>query len=220
MATPEALVKKREQNRMQLLEQTFGRLTILRYVGVTPSKKHYWEAACSCGKIVLVSGADLHAGDTNSCGCIKSELLAKRNKQSTDPWMREHRSTYNSYISARRRALEPTDKDFHRYGAVGIGFCPEWAKSFRLFVAHVGKRPLGTTLDRIDTSKGYVPGNVRWATPVEQAVNRKSTVWVEWNQLQLPLSEVARQLGVSDSAVRLQLKKKGTLDGYNPRRRS
>ena len=200
------------------MRKKFGRLQPTAYLGVSPKNIPVWACACSCGRSVVVSSKELLNGDTKSCGCLHKEMLRLRNKEAADPWLREHKYTYSSYISARRRALEPADKDYGRYGAVGVDFHAPWAKDFRLFVAQVGKRPLGCTLDRIDSTRGYVPGNVRWATPREQAANRRSTVWVELHGCRMPLIEAARRLGVTDGAVRQRLKNKGTLNGYYPRR--
>lgn len=215
-----AEVKTRESLRQSLIGCVFGRLCVTQYVGVTPRGKHYWSAVCECGKTVLVAKNELSNGDTSSCGCLHKEKLIKRNKQSTNPWRQEHQREYNSYISARRRCLEPTDKDYHRYGAVGITFHAPWAESFRLFVEHIGPRPHDTTLDRIDTARGYEPGNVRWASPREQAKNRRSTVWVMLKGARVSMVEAARALGVTGEAVKAHLKKGGTLDGYDPRGKS
>lgn len=217
MSTPE--VKPKKTNRSaDLYGQIFGQLTVEEYLGRTPRNHAVWRALCTCGDRVVVKAVDVLSGDTNSCGCLKKAKLIDRNKQSTDPWRRAHQREYSSYISARRRCLDPTDKDYYRYGAKGISFYEPWAKSFRKFCEDVGDRPEGTTLDRIDTTKGYEPGNVRWATPLVQAENRRSTLWVAWNGRRLSATEVARQLGVTNGAIYAQLKKKGTLDGYNPRR--
>ena len=213
MASP-----KKTRRSADLYGQVFGRLVIEDYLGVTPRNQAVWRALCECGKRVVVKAADVLSGSTTSCSCLQKTLLTTRNKQSTDPWRRAHQREYSSYISARRRCLDPTDKDYYRYGAVGITFNSAWAKSFRKFCADVGDRPEGTTLDRIDTTKGYEPGNVRWATPVKQAENRRSTVWVELHGKRMSATAAARQLGVTNGAVYAQLRKRGSLDGYNPRR--
>lgn len=62
-----------------------------------------------------------------------------------------------------------------RYAGRGIGLHEPWTDSAR-FIADVedaiGPRPSGHTLDRIDNDQGYVPGNLRWATPADQQHNR------------------------------------------------
>ena len=59
------------------------------------------------------------------------------------------------------------------YGGRGIRMCDEWLNSYAAFLAYMGERPEGMTLDRIDVDGNYEPGNVRWATPLEQARNKR-----------------------------------------------
>lgn len=79
----------------------------------------------------------------------------------------------------RRRCLQPTDAAFADYGGRGIAICETWLRGdgkrsgFECFLADMGRRPSGTSLDRVDNSKGYEPGNCRWATAKEQANNRR-----------------------------------------------
>lgn len=74
------------------------------------------------------------------------------------------------------RCERESDPFFHCYGGRGISVCAQWHDP-RVFVAEVegsiGKRPPGMTLDRIDNDGNYEPGNVQWATPLQQAQHRR-----------------------------------------------
>lgn len=70
------------------------------------------------------------------------------------------------------RCDDPRNASYRRYGAKGIRVCDRWY-DFMAFVADMGMRPEGKTLDRIDGDKGYEPGNCRWATRAEQNANRR-----------------------------------------------
>jgi len=77
---------------------------------------------------------------------------------------------YQSYCSAKSRCTRENHQDWQNYGGRGIKFL---FASFKDFYAELGPRPAGTTLDRINNDGNYEPGNVRWSTFSEQAVNRR-----------------------------------------------
>jgi len=66
----------------------------------------------------------------------------------------------------------PTVNKFKHYGGRGIKVCERW-RTFQNFLADMGDRPPGTTLDRINGDGDYEPGNCRWATHEEQMENRR-----------------------------------------------
>jgi hypothetical protein len=112
-----------------------------------------------------------------SCGCLRRETTAARHGNTTHGHTagRKPSPTFNSWASMRDRCRRPAASAYWNYGGRGIKVCDRWAESFENFLADMGERPEGKTLDRIDPLGNYEPGNVRWSTPTEQARNRRKT---------------------------------------------
>lgn len=83
---------------------------------------------------------------------------------------------YRSWRAMKARCLNPNDPCWATYGGRGITICDAWCESFERFLADMGPRPGGHSLDRIDNDRGYGPDNCRWATASEQAANRRKRV--------------------------------------------
>jgi hypothetical protein len=112
-----------------------------------------------------------------------------------------------------RRCNNPNSEEYRYYGAKGILICERW-KVFENFREDMGERPEGKTIDRFpDNAGNYEPGNCRWATKREQALNRKTTVWVEHKGKRLCLKDWGKELGVHRETVRKRLDRGCDVEG-------
>lgn len=83
--------------------------------------------------------------------------------------------TYDCWSAMRARCATPTHRHYAEYGGRGITVCERWVNSFENFLADMGNKPPGLTLERRDNDKGYGPDNCKWAPQSEQNRNRSIT---------------------------------------------
>lgn len=150
----------------------FGRLLVTvrvpRQVGDGPHAR--WEAVCDCGVRKVVNASDLKHRGTVSCGCYRAEMPPPNTL--THGHARARSATYNTWDSMVQRTTNPRNPNWPYYGGRGITVCDRW-RTFASFLADMGERPAGLTLDRVDNDRGYEPGNCRWATKSEQQRNQR-----------------------------------------------
>lgn len=119
---------------------------------------------------------------------------------------------YRAWCQMIQRCHLPSNNRYRFYGARGIAVCAEWRADYMAFLAHVGRRPsLKHSIDRKDSNRNYEPGNVRWATPVEQARNRRNSCWVTIDGETLPVAVWSQRSGVPANTIRGRLK-----SGWDP----
>jgi len=152
-----------------------------------------WLCQCDCGKNVIAYGMDLQRGKVKSCGCFNAERIRKHGFSRT--------RVYNVWRQMHQRCVNPRSPSYKNYGARGIRVCKQW-KSFEAFIADMGDRPRGYTLERRDNDKGYSKGNCYWATMKAQSVNKRTNRIVEFRGKRQTLSQWAEELGVSWSNLR------------------
>lgn len=173
---------------IDLVGQRFGRLVVLHRVPHTPGSKQKprWTCKCDCGTLRIIEGGSLRRGMSTSCGCFQREDMARRRTvhgyrrlTAGAPHGSDERTpknpTYATWMGMRTRCLNPNAAGYQNYGGRGIKVCPQW-ETFDGFLADMGPRPPGLTLDRIDPDAGYTPENCRWVTPLIQVLNRRDRI--------------------------------------------
>ena len=116
---------------------------------------------------------------------------------------------YSTWRSMKQRCTNPKVACFKHYGGSGIKVCASWSSDFFAFARDVGNRPEGKTLDRIDGTKDYEPGNVRWATQAEQLRNQKRNRILIHDGKSMCVADWAKELGCSNSLIINRIDKLG-----------
>lgn len=181
----------------------YGRLTVISFSHMNRNVS-FWSARCECGVIKTYRGAMLKNGHTKSCGCLRRELTAARMRIQSKTHGLTYSPEWRSWRSMKNRCLTPTHKSYDRYKNISI--CDRWIDSFENFLADMGPKPRGTSLDRIDTYGGYSPENCRWATPQQQARNTSRNRIIEHNGQSLTLKEWAEKIGVARDTIARRLR--------------
>lgn len=157
--------------RLNLIGQTFGKLTVLSEAEKATDGRIQWHCLCECGQNAIVSTASLRSGHTKSCGCYKYECAWKHGKANKGDRL------YNIWCKMNARCTNPNWSRYKDWGGRGISVCSEWQHDFNAFqswaLSHGYTKEL--TLDRINNDGNYEPSNCRWTTIQVQNWNKRNT---------------------------------------------
>jgi hypothetical protein len=184
----------RKQRQKIKVGDEFDRLVILAFADRSPSGKLRWLCRCTCGAEVIVIGNCLQSRNTRSCGCLAKE------KRTTHGLLRRGEKRppeYGAWADMIQRCQNENLKSYADYGARGIRVCDRWRTSFVDFLADVGPKPSKKhSLDRINNDGHYEPGNVRWATRIEQESNKRNNHLIIYNGRTQTITQWGREFGI------------------------
>lgn len=184
-----------------LIGERFGRLEVRKvWRNKTDDKQGrrlFCRCVCDCGNTLDVEAYSLTSGRSKSCGCLK--------KASRNPLVNSKKCVveYNAWRHMLSRCYNDKDDSYPNYGGRGITVCDRWRESFENFYEDMGPRPsVDHQIDRINNEGVYEPKNLRWATPKQQANNRRNSKVFSWHGETHTLEEWAGILNINPATFR------------------
>ena len=230
-----------------VIGERYGRLVIIafdhdeetkekcstRASGFKTRTLHYVRCKCDCGNEIVINYKQLKKSrqPTESCGCLKREMLVKRNTTHgllNDPLAK--RLYINVYQGMIKRCYDPTDSHYELYGGRGIKICDEWytpgvvgnpgfvnfykwaiANGYKADLSEKGRNRI--SIDRIDPNKDYEPSNCRWADDFTQANNRRNVGYImDIDGVRIHTGDFSRKYNMAPSADVWMLRERGWTD--------
>lgn len=160
------------------------------------------KCLCDCGQEYRARVSSLRSQTVHSCGCDRGPGAKHGCGGGAG---KAPARIYRIWVSMKQRIQNPKNTSYAKYGGRGIGMDPRW-EDFAAFYEDMGNPPSDEhTLDRRDNNGGYSKANCRWATPAEQARNRRTNVYLELDGVSKTITDWATELGISPLTLRGRL---------------
>jgi hypothetical protein len=183
------------KQRIDLTGRQYGSLTVLSFFR-NENNSNKWTCQCECGKITYSSTRNLNK-NTRSCGCKKIPFK-KHGLGET--------KIYDIWWQMKDRCFNHKNKSYKNYGNRGITVCDEWKNDLNCFLNDMGEPPIGMSLERIDNNLGYSKENCKWATKLEQSNNRRCTILVKHNGVDITISDLANKINCNRKSLYFKYK--------------
>jgi hypothetical protein len=179
----------------------YGKLTVLSRAENDRFGRTRWNVVCDCGTKKVIALYQMNSGHTKSCGCIRGRSNFRHGGRGTP--------THNTWVGMKQRCLYPKHDEYARYGGRGIQVCERWM-TYENFLADMGEKPEGMTIERENSDGNYEPANCRWATMKEQNRNRSSNINVEIDGRTQCVKDWCDELGIHPDRIYARIRRGST----------
>ena len=190
---------------IDLTGNRFGRLVVRQLADVQPGGPLRWTCECDCGTTIDMRRSNLRSGNTQSCGCLSTEV--KRTAKKHGHGRAAARSAeYRSWLDMHHRCRDIDDAN---YGGRGISVCDRW-RDFAAFFEDMGPKPYPrATIERRENNGNYEPSNCGWESRRTQSRNKRSNRIVEYRGRRMTLKEATELAGLPYLPVWLRVVRRG-----------
>lgn len=190
-------------SRMDFSNKKVGNAFIVKSIHVANKKKLFWLCKCDCGNEFLSTSYQLSHNKTIACiDCINKERAEVKKKHGMHGTRIYHIwEGMHNRCSSKRNDL----KDIY-YRQKGITVCEEW-NDFSVFYKWAIEEGYNDnlTIDRIDVTKGYCPGNCHWVTMKEQSRNKNNSLMITIDGVKRNLAEWCEIYNISYQLARQRI---------------
>ena len=193
-----------------LTGKKFGKLTVIKSLGLDTHSEMNWECVCDCGNKYIAKSYSLRKGTTKQC----KECAIKQMSENSRKYVVFSKRLKECYVNMKTRCTNKNQDPFNRYVNRGIELCEEWENDYNKFQTWALNNGYSETLtlDRIDNNKGYYPENCRWVTRREQANNRRTSLFLIYKGKKDTLANWARNLNIPYNYIQYRVYKGKTLE--------
>lgn len=166
----------------------FGRVVLTEKIG-----SRTWSCVCDCGNVTSKDIGNLPRTNTCCHTCVFNPLRKHSGAGTKE---------YRTWKNIKTRCFNPKHRQAKDYSERGITMHPGWVNDYAAFFQYIGPAPSSAhTVDRLDNSKGYEPGNVSWVTREVNCNNKRNNVTITYKGEVKTATQWARELGIKPSII-------------------